>query len=91
MDIGGSQGWSSRANAMVEECRKALKKLLPFLDNELEFLNQLFEEGKIAAALLTDDQAMQSIIETHPLLQWKAQLAKKNRLRGGDEKQYLRK
>jgi len=78
-EITGSEGWSVWANTMVKECKKALERLLPFGDNELEFLNRLSEEGEIAAALLTDDLAMQSTIETHPLLHWKAQVAKKNR------------
>lgn len=76
-EIGRSEGCGAWANTMVKECRKALEKLLPFADNELEFLNRLSEEGEITAALLTDDLAMQSTIQAHPLLEWKAKLAKK--------------
>ena len=57
---------------LVTDCRKILSGLLPFTDNEMEFLDQVLDKGKIAPELLTDDADMQDRIRRHPLLEWKA-------------------
>jgi hypothetical protein len=67
--IEDKEGWSSK---MVEECREALKVVLPFNDSEHEFLDRLLDHGEIHAELLTPDIATQEKIQLHPLLQWKA-------------------
>ena len=54
------------------DCRKILSGLLPFTENEMEFLNQVLDKGKITPELLTDDADMQDRIRRHPLLEWKA-------------------
>jgi len=61
--------WSRR---LVEESRRLLAGLLPLKDAEMEFLELLNGAGEIRPDLLTDDNAMQSIIKAHPGLQWKA-------------------
>jgi len=61
--------WSRR---LVEESRSLLTGLLPLTTAEMEFLETLNGAGEIRPALLTDDNAMQSIIKAHPGLQWKA-------------------
>jgi len=63
------EGWASR---LKEECREALKIVLPFTDSEHEFLDQLLDHGEIHAELLTSDSVTQEKIQLHPLLQWKA-------------------
>jgi predicted nucleotidyltransferase component of viral defense system len=60
------------------ECKQALKKLLPFANNEREFLKNLREKGQIQAMLLTNDPLMQTKIENLPLLLWKASLTRSN-------------
>jgi len=60
------------SKSLVADCRNFLAGLLPFTDNEMEFLNQVLDKGKIASELLTDDTDMQDRIRRHPLLEWKA-------------------
>lgn len=47
------------ASQMVEECREALKVIVPFADSEREFLHCLLDLGEIKAELLTSDSAAQ--------------------------------
>lgn len=58
--------------SLVADCRKILSGLLPFTENEMEFLDQVLDKGKIAPELLIDDTDMQDRIRRHPLLEWKA-------------------
>lgn len=67
------QKWASE---MIEECKKTLPLLIPFAENEKEFLRILSEKGEIQASLLTTDPMMQTKIEKHPLLNWRALLKK---------------
>ena len=60
---------TSYGKALVEECQTVLSKLLPFNRSELAFLDLLLEEGKIDAALLTSDSALQERIQDQPLLE----------------------
>jgi len=64
---------STWAENMLEECREALKKLLPLEQNELEFISLLNEKGEIHSELLTDDERLRELIDIQPGLQWKAQ------------------
>ena len=57
---------------LVEECRKALSVVLPFMDAEREFLDLLLDKGKINASILTADTKLQERIQRQPLLEWKA-------------------
>lgn len=58
--------------SLVADCRNFLDGLLPFTENEMEFLNQILDKGKIAPEFLTDETDMQDRIKCHPLLEWKA-------------------
>lgn len=58
--------------SLVADCQNFLAVLLPFTENEMEFLNQILDRGKIAPELLTDNVEMQDRIRHHPLLEWKA-------------------
>lgn len=63
--------------SFVADCRNFLSGLLPFRDNEMEFLNQILDKGKIAPELMTEDIDMQERIRRHPLLEWKAMNVRK--------------
>ncbi len=58
--------------SLVTDCRNLLAGLLPFTENEMEFLNRVLDKGEIDSELLTDDADMQDRIKRHPLLEWKA-------------------
>lgn len=72
-------GWLSWTNQLLSDCKNALKPFFPLGDSERLFLENLFEKGIIDATLLTQDSHLIATINSHPLLQWKAQLASKNR------------
>lgn len=60
----------------LQECKEALTILFPFTEDEVEFLKNLIEKGKILAPLLTNEPSMQAKIERLPLLHWRASLSK---------------
>ncbi len=70
------------AERLVKECRAKLEAVLPFSDDEREFLDLLLEKGEINPSILTHDKALQERIQNQPLLRWKAQNVK--RLQGLD-------
>lgn len=57
---------------LASRCTELLGRVLPFTENEREFLDRLLDAGEIDAALLTDDSDLQSRIMNQPLLAWKA-------------------
>lgn len=61
--------WAAK---LCDKCRSGLSRLLPFRENELEFLNLLLEKGQIRGELLTQDHSLAKTISSHPLLEWKA-------------------
>jgi predicted nucleotidyltransferase component of viral defense system len=63
---------TSWTEGLVNECRDLVSLVLPLEPHEHEFLRYLNDEGKIAPDLLTDDSDLQSIIQNHPSLKWKA-------------------
>jgi len=63
------EDWTER---LVADCRDLLSTVLPMTPNEIEFLDRLNDEGAIVPELLTTDDALQSIIASHPGLRWKA-------------------
>jgi len=60
------------AKQMVRQCREKLGTVLPLVEVEREFLDQVLDHGEIKPGLLTSDEAMCQRIKSHPLLQWKA-------------------
>jgi len=60
------------SKSLVTDCRNLLAGLLPFTENEMEFLNRVLDKGEIDSELLTDDADLQDRIKRHPLLEWKA-------------------
>lgn len=65
-------------DTLVRETRELMSAVLPLSEREFEFLDRLNGAGDIVPALLTDDPAMDAIIQSHPGLQWKAQNVKKH-------------
>jgi hypothetical protein len=63
---------------LLADCKNALKILFPLSESEQAFLESLFERGLIEATLITQDRILIEKINSHPLLQWKAQLVSKN-------------
>ena len=51
----------------------ALAAVLPFRQNEIEFLEQLQKYSEIRVDLLSDDQAFCERVSQHPLLHWRKQ------------------
>lgn len=68
-----------KARALVSECRELLSIVLPLAREEREFIERLNESGEIEPALLTNDTAMQRLIQNHPALRWKALNVRKHR------------
>lgn len=68
---------SAWTDTLISETRELMSAVLPLCKNEREFCERLNDAGEIEPALLTDDPAMQSIIQRQPGLQWKAQNVKK--------------
>jgi predicted nucleotidyltransferase component of viral defense system len=60
------------AESMIAECRQRLKAVLPLAANELDFLDELLDHGRIRPELLTAEAKMVERIRTHPMLLWKA-------------------
>jgi len=77
-DRSAIRSWSEN---LVEECRELLADLLPMRSHEMEFLTRLNDSGEIVPELLTDDMEMQTIIRSHPGLQWKALNVRKHQRR----------
>lgn len=63
---------ASFKKGLIEDCHHGLAALLPFTAKEIEFLDQLQNNGEINAELLTADEELQDRIRRHPMLEWKA-------------------
>jgi len=66
--------WTDR---LVNECRTAFKRLLPLNEQEIKFLNHLFDQGRIEPGLITDDMNLRDNIKAHPAIIWSAKQAQK--------------
>lgn len=64
------------AKKMVDECCTNLGVVLPFTNQEREFLDCILDHGEIEPSLLTEDPEMIDRIQRHPWLLWKAQNAR---------------
>ena len=60
------------ARSLNDECRDALRIVLPLAEAEIEFLERLLDHGEIVPALLTNDPALGERIAAQPMLAWKA-------------------
>jgi len=64
---------------LLRGCRQVLGRLFPLQSNENEFFSTFFDHGKLDVSFLTQDKVLQRRIESHPLLQWQAQIILKNK------------
>ena len=60
------------AQSFNDECRDALRVVLPLAEAESEFLDRLLDHGEIVPALLTNDPALGERIAAQPMLAWKS-------------------
>ena len=61
---------------MIEEIQKHLQRLLPFMENEIEFLDRLLDYGEIVPSIICEDEKLCEKIKLHPGLHWQAKQAK---------------
>lgn len=65
---------------ILDGCRQMTSQLLlPFLDNEREFLRLINEEGRIEPSLISNDAAWNQRITSHPALIWKTRSVREHR------------
>jgi predicted nucleotidyltransferase component of viral defense system len=60
--------WS---NNLINTCKENLAEIITFNNNELEFLTNIIEHGKIIPELITNDKTLINVINQHPVLLWK--------------------
>lgn len=69
--------WSEN---ILAECKNALSQFFPFRANEINFLDNLLENGEVDASLLTEDEVLKTNIQNNPGILWKALNVKKFRV-----------
>lgn len=62
------QPWSEK---LINVCKKKLADIIDFDKNELEFLENIVEHGQLIPELLTTDEKLVAVINSHPVLLWK--------------------
>lgn len=67
------------ANKLVDECKTGLSIVLPFRENEIEFLNKIQKHNEIQPELISDDKEFCNRVRLHPLLHWRKQQPKTTR------------
>jgi len=63
------------AEELAKNVKVSLGQIIPLHENELDFISQIRNAGKINASLITDDIELQNIVNHHPALLWAAQRA----------------
>lgn len=66
--LSGLEQWAKQITA---DTRRAFQKILPFTNNEKEFLSKLQEQGEINPRLICSDMVICDRISNHPALNWK--------------------
>ncbi len=56
---------------LINTCKQHLTKVISYTSNELDFLREILDEGKIKPELLTRDPSLIEAINKHPVLLWK--------------------
>ena len=75
----GSGAAEAYGERLVAHCRGAMSAVLPLRDQELAFLDQLLDKGKIKPSLLTPDAVLGGRIRAQPLLKWRAGHVRRHR------------
>jgi predicted nucleotidyltransferase component of viral defense system len=73
-DVENVKGWSKM---LLKECYSQFSRLLPFSENEQNFLTRIIDCGEIQPELICDG-ALAEKLSIHPALQWAAFNAKRN-------------
>jgi hypothetical protein len=60
------------ANNILDECKSAFGLVLPFKENEIEFLDNVQTKGIIQPELISNDKQFCENMRVHPLLLWRA-------------------
>lgn len=55
---------------LQNELQEKLTALLPLVENEIEFIQNIRDAGEIMPELITDDKKLIEIINTHPAIHW---------------------
>ena len=55
----------------MDECKSALSIVLPFNENEIEFLENVQKYSKIQPEIISSDALFCERIKSHPLLHWR--------------------
>ncbi len=63
------KAWSAK---LITLCKDNLAEIIAFDSNELEFLTNIIDYGKIIPEVITQDPALIALIKKHPVLLWKA-------------------
>ncbi len=58
------------AGLMVLELQKALATILPLSANEIDFIKEIRNEGRVSPSLITEDLELSKKIISHPGIQW---------------------
>jgi len=66
-------------NSLVDDCKRGMKSLLPFSENEQMFLALILDQGEIDGSILTPDPVLKERFESNPSLQWKALNVRKHK------------
>ncbi|MFW6114506.1 MAG: nucleotidyl transferase AbiEii/AbiGii toxin family protein [bacterium] len=74
--IGRTNAWAAQ---LIDECRTALARILPFTELEKRFLDTLLDDGELAPELLTRDNELVERIAQHPGLLWKRHNVRRHR------------
>lgn len=69
-EINNIKSITAWAKHLAEQCQKSFSRLIPLKDNEIEFLNRLFDYGEIEPSLICDDENLIENIKMHPALKW---------------------
>ena len=70
---------STYLTELQQKAASVQQMVLPLNAAEMEFLDMLLDQGRVEAALLTDDPTLQWRIESEPWLKWKALNVRRHR------------
>ena len=60
------------ASSLLEELQESLAFLVPLKAEEIDFISQIRENGKINPALITNDVLLIETLLLHPAIEWAA-------------------
>ena len=70
-DLKNTKNIRAWSNNLINTCKENLAEIITFNNNDLKFLTNIIEHGKIIPELITNDKTLINIINQHPVLLWK--------------------